>query len=75
MIIQNNRLIAEENKRLISDDIIAVEVWLAPSDSINNWREISLEEAEAFEAELQKKRDEEELREREAYIIDNEGIA
>lgn len=75
MIIQNNRLIAEENKRLISDDIIAVEVWLAPSDSVNNWREISLEEAEAFEAELQKKREEEELREREAYTIDNEGIA
>ncbi len=75
MIIQNNRLIAEENKRLISDDIIAVEVWLAPSDSVNNWREISLEEAEAFEAELQKKREEEELREREAYTIDNEDIA
>lgn len=75
MIIQNNRLIAEENKRLISDDIIAVEVWLAPSDSVNNWREISLEEAEAFEAELQKKRDEEELREREAYTIDNGDIA
>ena len=75
MIIQNNRLIAEENKRLISEDIVAVEVWLAPSDSIDNWREISLEEAEAFEAELQKKREEEELREREAYIIDNEDIA
>ena len=75
MTIQNNRLIADENKRLISGEIIAVEVWLAPSDSVDNWREISIEEAEAFEVELQKKRDEEELRERESYTIKDEDIA
>lgn len=75
MTIQNNRLIADENKRLISGEIIAVEVWLAPSDSVDNWKEISIEEAEAFEAELQKKRDEDELRERESYTIKDEDIA
>ena len=52
MIVHNNRLIADNGMRLVNvDNSIAVEVWLSPSDSIANWREISEEEAQRIEAE------------------------
>lgn len=51
MIIENNRLIADDGMRLFNGDIIAEEVWLSPSDSVDNWREISEEEANRIEAE------------------------
>lgn len=51
MIIENNRLIADDGMRLFNGDIIAVEVWLSPSDSIANWKEITEEEAQRIEAE------------------------
>ena len=66
MIIQNNRLIADNDKRLIFGDIIAVEVWLAPNDSVDNWKEISKEEAEVLENKL---------KEKEACSIKDEDIA
>ncbi len=51
MIVENNRLIADNGMRLFNGDIIAVEVWLSPSDSVDNWREITEEEAQRIEAE------------------------
>lgn len=53
MIVENNRLIADNGMRLFNGDIIAVEVWLSPSDSIDNWREITEEEAQRIEAEME----------------------
>ena len=54
MTINNNRLIADNGMRLISiDGIIADEVWLSPSDSVDNWREITEEEANRIEAEME----------------------
>ena len=54
MTINNNRLIADNGMRLISiDGIIADEVWLSPSDSVDNWREITEEEAQGIEAEME----------------------
>lgn len=52
MIVKGNRLIADNGMRLVNiDKSIAVEVWLSPSDSVGNWREISEEEAHRIEAE------------------------
>lgn len=52
MIVKKNRLVADNGMKLVSvDNFIAVEVWLSPSDSIANWREISEEEAQRIEAE------------------------
>ena len=51
MIIENNKLIANDGMRLFNGDIIADEVWLSPSDSVDNWREITQEEAIRIEAE------------------------
>ena len=52
MVVKGNRLIADDGMKLINvDSSIAVEVWLSPSDSIANWREITEEEANRIEAE------------------------
>ena len=52
MVVRENRLIADDGMKLISvDKSIAVEVWLSPSYSIANWREITEEEANRIEAE------------------------
>ena len=52
MVVKGNRLIADDGMKLINvDSSIAVEVWLSPSDSIANWREITEEEALRIEAE------------------------
>ena len=60
MIVKNNRLIAENGMKLINvDNSIAVEVWLSPSDNINNWREIPEAEALAIEEEERRKAEEE----------------
>ena len=54
MIVKKNRLIAENGMRLVSvDNLTAVEVWLSPSDSIANWCEITEEEAQRIEAEME----------------------
>lgn len=55
MVVKGNRLIADDGMKLINvDSSIAVEVWLSPSDSIANWREIPEEEAQIIEAEMEK---------------------
>lgn len=65
MVVKGNRLTAEEGMKLINaDNSIAVEVWLAPSDSIANWREVTEEEAIRIEEEREKA-------EREAREVDN----
>ena len=47
MVVRNNRLIADNGMKLVNvDNSIAEEVWLSPSDNINNWREVT--EAEAL---------------------------
>lgn len=52
MVVKGNRLIADNGMRLVNvDNSIAVEVWLSPSDSIDNWREITEKEAQIIEAE------------------------
>lgn len=52
MVVKGNRLIADDGMKLINvDSSIAVEVWLSPSDSIANWKEITEEEANRIEAE------------------------
>lgn len=52
MVVRGNRLIADDGMKLINvDSSIAVEVWLSPSDSIANWREVTEEEANRIEAE------------------------
>lgn len=52
MVVKGNRLIADNGMRLVNvDNSIAVEVWLSPSDSIANWKEITEEEAQRIEAE------------------------
>ena len=46
MVVKKNRLIADDGMKLVNvDNSIAVEVWLSPSDNINNWREVTEEEA------------------------------
>ena len=60
MVVRNNRLIADDGMKLINvDSSIAVEVWLSPSDSIANWREITEAEALAIEEEERRKAEEE----------------
>ena len=60
MIVKKNRLIAENGMKLISvDNFIAVEVWLSPSDNINNWREVTEAEALAIEEAERRKAEEE----------------
>ena len=60
MIVKKNRLIAENGMKLVSvDNFIAVEVWLSPSDNINNWREVTEAEALAIEEEERKKAEKE----------------
>lgn len=55
MIVNGNRLIADEGKKLAFGYSIAVEVWLSPSDSVDNWKEITAEEAEALQKEAEEK--------------------
>ena len=60
MIVKKNRLIAENGMKLVNvDNSIAEEVWLSPSDNINNWREITEAEALAIEEEERRKAEEE----------------
>ena len=60
MVVKKNRLIAENGMKLVSvDNFIAEEVWLSPSDNINNWREIPEEEALAIEEAERRKAEEE----------------
>jgi hypothetical protein len=55
MVVRGNRLIAENGMKLINvDNSIAVDVWLSPSDSIANWREITEAEAQRIEEEREK---------------------
>ena len=51
MTIEKNYLVADEGKRLHrkDTDIIVSDVFLGKYDSIENWEEISLGEAEAIE--------------------------
>ena len=52
MVVRGNRLIADNGMKLVNvDNSIAVEVWLSPSDSIDNWKEVTEEEAQRIEAE------------------------
>ena len=52
MTIEKNYIVADEGKRLHrkETDIIVSDVFLGKFDSIENWEEITLEEAEAIEA-------------------------
>ena len=60
MVVRGNRLIADDGMKLVSvDNFIAEEVWLSPSDSIANWREITEAEALAIEEEERRKAEEE----------------
>ena len=62
MVVKKNRLIAENGMRLVCvDNSTATEVWLSPSDSIANWREIPEAEALAIE-EAERRKAEEEAR-------------
>lgn len=51
MTLEKNYLVADEGKRLHrkDTDVIVGDVFLGKYDSIDNWEEISLEEAEAIE--------------------------
>ena len=51
MTIEKNYLVADEGKRLHrkDTDVIVSDVFLGKFDSIENWEEISLGEAEAIE--------------------------
>ena len=54
MVVKKNRLIADNGMKLVNvDNSIAEEVWLSPSDSIANWCEITEEEAQRIEAEME----------------------
>ena len=60
MIVKKNRLIADNGMKLVNvDNSIAEEVWLSPSDNINNWREVTESEALAIEEEERRKAEEE----------------
>ena len=52
MTLEKNYLVADEGKRLHrkETDIIVGDVFLGKYDSIENWEEITLEEAKAEEA-------------------------
>ena len=62
MTIEKNYIVADEGKRLHrkDTDIIVSDVFLGKFDSIDNWEEITLEEAEKI-IESYKKSNEEEL--------------
>ncbi len=51
MTLEKNYLVADEGKRLHrkETDVIVGDVFLGKYDSIDNWEEISLEEAKALE--------------------------
>ena len=51
MTIEKNYIVADEGKRLHrkETDVIVGDVFLGKYESIDNWEEISLEEAEAIE--------------------------
>ena len=63
MTIEKNYLVADEGKRLHrkETDIIVKDVFLGKFDSIDNWEEITVEEAKAI-IESYKKANEEELK-------------
>lgn len=62
MTIEKNYIVADEGKRLHrkDSDIIVTDVFLGKYDSVDNWGEITLEEAEKI-IESYKKANEEEL--------------
>ena len=62
MTIEKNYIVADEGKRLHrkETDIIVSDVFLGKFDSIDNWEEITVEEAEKI-IESYKKANEEEL--------------
>ena len=62
MTIEKNYLVADEGKRLHrkETDVIVGDVFLGKYDSIDNWEEITVEEAEKI-IESYKKANEEEL--------------
>ena len=51
MTLEKNYLVADEGKRLHrkETDIIVSDVFLGKYDSVDNWEEITVEEAEAIE--------------------------
>ena len=51
MTVEKNYLVADEGKRLHrkETDVIVGDVFLGKYDSVDNWEEITLEEAEAIE--------------------------
>ena len=51
MTLEKNYLVADEGKRLHrkETDVIVGDVFLGKYDSVDNWEEITLEEAEAIE--------------------------
>ena len=51
MTIEKNYIVADEGKRLHrkETDVIVGDVFLGKFDSVDNWEEITLEEAEAIE--------------------------
>ena len=51
MTIEKNYLVADEGKRLHrkETDVIVEDVFLGKFDSVDNWEEITLREAEAIE--------------------------
>ena len=51
MTIEKNYIVADEGKRLHrkETDVIVEDVFLGKFDSIDNWEEITVEEAEAIE--------------------------
>ena len=67
MTIEKNYLVADEGKRLHrkDTDIIVSDVFLGKYDSINNWEEITVEEADSILERLKqeelKRMEEEEL--------------
>lgn len=62
MTVEKNYLVADEGKRLHrkETDVIVEDVFLGKYDSIDNWEEITVEEAEKI-IESYKKSNEEEL--------------
>ena len=63
MTVEKNYLVADEGKRLHrkETDVIVGDVFLGKYDSIDNWEEITVEEAEKI-IESYKKANEEELK-------------
>lgn len=61
MTVEKNYLVADEGKRLHrkETDIIVSDVFLGKFDSIDNWEEISLEEAEKIIESYEKAKEEE----------------